>query len=694
MIVTVLAVVAGIVAAFVVAGIVSAIVRSAGRRSAVAADLSRRARRPLRAVLVVVAVWVVVVATTDASDAWVPPVQHALQIALIACVAWLIGALSFVAEDIALARYRIDVPDNRHARRVRTQVTVLRRVTVVVLVIAALAAILMTFDAARALGAGLLASAGLLSIVAGLAAQSSLANLFAGLQLAFTDAIRVDDVVVVDEEWGRIEEITLTYIVVHVWDDRRLILPSTHFTTTPFENWTRRAADLLGTVELDLDWSVPVDEMRAELARLLEDTDLWDRRVGILQVTEATGGYVRVRALASAIDAPTLFDLRCYVREGLVAWLQSAAPQGVPRTRLETVQDAPGARGGAAGAAAGSLGRRSGRPEAEQPAQGQPGDTQRLQLTQSDARLFTGSIDALERSRAFSGPGSDVIAEREQAATDSRGTPRVTGPVTVVGPPLPEPQGAGAHDVHGGRVPEGDAGVQGAAGLQGGAGQGGWFEDDAARADDARRAREDDRGREVERAREDRARVEAERARAETERARRDAERAAEQDRARRGTGNPERGADPYADPDVRTTTVMRPTPGEPSRAPSRTSVLPVEPDASGWRATWNLPGGEQLTGLPGRGDGPAAPERTSAFARETGPGRPAESAAPAPAAASQPSSPPVGTRRQRQAQSDETAVLGADDVQGYGEDRRRGTEGNEGTGGPPTARYDWRGGE
>ena len=164
-------------------------------------------------------------------DEWVPPVRHVLVILLIACVAWLIGALAFVAEDVALARYRIDVPDNRHARRVRTQVTVLRRVTVAVLVVAALAAILMTFEAARVFGTGLLASAGLLSIVAGLAAQSSLANLFAGLQLAFTDAIRVDDVVVVDDEWGRIEEITLTYIVVHVWDDRRLILPSTYFTT-------------------------------------------------------------------------------------------------------------------------------------------------------------------------------------------------------------------------------------------------------------------------------------------------------------------------------------------------------------------------------------------------------------------------------------------------------------------------------
>jgi hypothetical protein len=292
----------------------------------------------------------------------------------------------------------------------------------VVLVVCAIAGILLTFPSARALGASLLASAGLISIVAGLAAQSSLANMFAGLQLAFTDAIRVDDVVVIDDEWGRIEEITLTYVVVHVWDDRRLILPSTYFTTTPFENWTRRAADLLGTVELDLDWDVPVEQMRAELVRLLDHTDLWDRRVGVLQVTDAVGGYVRVRALASAVDAPTLFDLRCYVREGLVAWLQDVAPQAIPRSRWE----------GTAPVSAET--RRSRREEAASrptPVLPLPGawsgneadngtadDTMTITTGGHDARLFTGSIEALERSRHFSGPGQDVIDEREQTAED------------------------------------------------------------------------------------------------------------------------------------------------------------------------------------------------------------------------------------------------------------------------------------
>jgi small-conductance mechanosensitive channel len=652
--VTALAVVAGIIAAFVVAGIVSAVVRSAGRRSPVAADLARRCRRPLRAVLLVVAAWVALLLTTDTGDAWFPAVQHGLRVALIAATAWLVGMLAFVVEDAAVARFRVDVPDNRHARRVRTQVQVLRRVTVAVLVVGAVAAVLLTFQGARTFGAGLLASAGLISIVAGLAAQSSLANLFAGVQLAFTDAIRVDDVVVVDDEWGRIEEITLTYIVVHVWDDRRLILPSTYFTTTPFENWTRRAADLLGTVELDLDWAVPVEDMRGELARLLEATELWDRRVGILQVTEAVGGYVRVRALASAIDAPTLFDLRCYVREGLVAWLQESAPHGVPRTRLENVD-------AARLAATGKVARRT--RTATTPERPSPGDTQWLQ--QTDSRLFTGSIDALERSRAFAGPGSDVIAERESAAEG--GDPRADRaalPVRVVGPPLPA------------AAPEPEP-YRAAAPAQ----------PEPARTE----------------------RAYAEQAPAEptyaaptsaspvyTERPER-----ATAERALRSYVDPsapayaEPVARPYAAPertstagDVQSTTVMRPTPAEPTRAPSRSSVLPAEPDASAWRATWDLPGSEQLTALPASGAPrpSVAPERTSAYPHDT--------AQPWGEPAPQPTSPPLGTRRQRQAQPDATAVYSQEELDGYAETRHRSEAWDAETDGPPTSRYDWRGGE
>jgi hypothetical protein len=184
-----------------------------------------------------------------------------------------------------------------------------------------------------------LASAGLVSIVAGLAAQSTLANVFAGMQIAFSDAVRVDDVVIVEGEWGRIEEITLTYVVVHIWDDRRMVLPSTYFTSQPFQNWTRRNSELLGSVEFDLDWRVTPGEMRAELERILARTDLWDGRTSVLQVTDAVGGYVRVRILVTAIDAPTLFDLRCYIREEMVAWLYRSSPQSIPRARVRMVDE-------------------------------------------------------------------------------------------------------------------------------------------------------------------------------------------------------------------------------------------------------------------------------------------------------------------------------------------------------------------
>lgn len=486
--VTLGAVVAGVVAAFLLGSVLSALVRRVGHKSVLARDLSRRLRRPDRAVLMVIAVWVAVRLTTDPSDPWVPVVEHVLVIALIGVGAWWVGALAFVLEDSALQRYRIDTADNRHARRVRTQITVLRRLTVAVIVVCAIAAVLLTFPGARAAGASIFASAGLISIVAGLAAQTSLANIFAGMQIAFTDAIRVDDVVVLEGEWGRIEEITMTYVVVHLWDDRRLILPSTYFTTSPFQNWTRRAADLLGTVELDLDFEVPVGEMRTELKRLLALTDLWDERVGILQVTDAVGGLVRVRALVSAHDAPTLFDLRCYVREGLVDWVQRAAPWGLPRTRFEgtgstgsddagepaereertvasaegTPEEQPaeeaswdgagdhpvpparpprlpaerGARRADAPVVLGTI-RRSGRAGAspsDDPTRlmgavgtdgagpvrarvvgvGEHGEE--TASTAAESALFSGSAEGEQRSRAFAGPGQDVIEERERTA--------------------------------------------------------------------------------------------------------------------------------------------------------------------------------------------------------------------------------------------------------------------------------------
>jgi small-conductance mechanosensitive channel len=276
-----------------------------------------------------------------------------------------------------------------------------RRIGVALIAIVALGSIMLTFPAIQALGAGLLASAGVISIVAGLAAQTSLVNVFAGIQLAFTDAIRVDDVVVVQKEWGRIEEITLTYVVVHIWDDRRLILPSTYFTTTPFENWTRRQSEVMGTVEFDLDWRAPVEAMRAELKKVLATTELWDKRVGILQITDATAGFVRVRILVSAGDSASLFDLRCLIREELVLFLQQEYPTALPHVRLESMPSTADPA----------------RPAARRPGKLSAADetAARLPSDPHDSQLFTGSIEAVQRSRAFSGPGEDVFEDRDKS---------------------------------------------------------------------------------------------------------------------------------------------------------------------------------------------------------------------------------------------------------------------------------------
>jgi small-conductance mechanosensitive channel len=324
--------------AIAVTAIVALVVRLIARRKRWPGALVRRARIPFRIVLVVLLLWTAMAATLPATD-WLPALNQTFLILAIASGAWLLCGLALFAEDVALARYRIDRPDNRIARRARTQVLILRRLAMAAIIVLAAGAILLTFPGAQAVGASVLASAGIVSIIAGLAAQSTLANVFAGMQIAFSDAIRVDDVVIVENEWGRIEEITLTYVVVHIWDDRRMVLPSTYFTSQPFQNWTRRNSELLGSVEFDLDWRVTPGEMRAELERILARTELWDERVSVLQVTDAVGGFVRVRILVTAVDAPTLFDLRCFVREEMIAWLYRSSPQSIPRTRVRMVDE-------------------------------------------------------------------------------------------------------------------------------------------------------------------------------------------------------------------------------------------------------------------------------------------------------------------------------------------------------------------
>lgn len=369
---------------------------------------SRVARLPLRLALCLIGVRIALALTTD-DGGWRSAVDHLLLIALMGSLAWLAVAVLLIVEALVLSRYSVDVADNRRARRLRTQMILARRIAVALIVVLAVGSVMLTFPAIQALGAGLLASAGVISIVAGLAAQTSLVNVFAGMQLAFTDAIRVDDVVVVQKEWGRIEEITLTYVVVHIWDDRRLILPSTYFTTTPFENWTRRQSEVMGTVEFDLDWRAPIEDMRAELRTVLDGTALWDERVGILQITDATGGYVRVRILVSAADSAALFDLRCVIREAMVTFLQQGHPESLPHMRWEPVQPAPARAMPRQPAVESSESVESS--ETVEP--GRPVHA-RQQSDPQDSQLFTGSLEAIERSRAFTGPGEEVFEDRDK----------------------------------------------------------------------------------------------------------------------------------------------------------------------------------------------------------------------------------------------------------------------------------------
>jgi small-conductance mechanosensitive channel len=268
-------------------------------------------------------------------------VFHVLLLALVAAGAWLAVQVVRVAEDALMRRYDVEVPDNLRARRARTQIQVLGRVVIVTIVGLALVSMLLTFPEARTVGASLLASAGIVGVIVGVAARSTVGNLIAGLQIAFAEPIRLDDAVVVEGEWGNIEEITLTYVVVRIWDRRRLVLPCSYFVEHPIENWTRYSADIVGTVHLHVDYTTPVEEVRAEFEQVLAASKLWNGQTAVLQVVDTTERTMVLRALVSADSAPTAWDLRCEVRERLLAWLQQQRPGALPRVRAELEAPAP-----------------------------------------------------------------------------------------------------------------------------------------------------------------------------------------------------------------------------------------------------------------------------------------------------------------------------------------------------------------
>jgi small-conductance mechanosensitive channel len=262
-------------------------------------------------------------------------VSHTLGVWTIAAVAWLSIRMTAMARDVILSRYDITARDNLKARRVYTQLRVFERVLVIMIGVIAVAAILMTFRTVRQVGVSILASAGVIGLIVGFAAQRSIATILAGLQIAVTQPIRLGDAVVVEGEWGKIEEITLTYVVLRIWDDRRLVVPITYFIEKPFQNWTRTDAQLLAPVYIHADYQLPVEAVRQELRRIVAANPLWDGRVCRLQVTDARADSIQLRALASAADSSQAWNLRCEVREKLIEFLRENFPESLPRTRID-----------------------------------------------------------------------------------------------------------------------------------------------------------------------------------------------------------------------------------------------------------------------------------------------------------------------------------------------------------------------
>lgn len=264
---------------------------------------------------------------------------------LIVSFAWGLVRVVNMGEYLIQQHYQLHDDDNLRVRKLFTQLQFVRKIVVSLIFFLAASLILMSFATVRKIGAGLLTSAGIASVIVGFAAQRSIGNLLAGFQIAFTQPIRIDDVLVVEGEWGRVEEITFTYVVLRIWDERRLVLPINYFIEKPFQNWTRTGSQLLGTVFLYTDYTIPVEAMRTELKRVVAAHPLWDKRVCVLQVTDSKERTLELRLLVSAASSSQAFDLRCAVREQMVAFVQQHYPECLPKTRTLTEPDShPGGR--------------------------------------------------------------------------------------------------------------------------------------------------------------------------------------------------------------------------------------------------------------------------------------------------------------------------------------------------------------
>lgn len=259
---------------------------------------------------------------------------HINTILIILGFTWCLLVLTGILKRVFLKQFDISQENNLRARKVYTQLNILQKIVNFIIIILGIGLILVSFEPIRKIGVGLFASAGVAGIIIGFSAQKAIGTLVAGIQIAFAQPFRLDDAVVVEGEWGWIEEINLTYVVVRIWDQRRLVLPTTYFLEKPFQNWTRTSADIIGSVFLYTDYSVPFDALREELDRILENTPLWDKKVKVLQVTDAKERTVESRILVSAKNSPTAWDLRVHVREKMIEFLQKNYPAALPRTRV------------------------------------------------------------------------------------------------------------------------------------------------------------------------------------------------------------------------------------------------------------------------------------------------------------------------------------------------------------------------
>lgn len=323
------------------------VARRAARHYVLAETVVRYTRRPARLLVPLLLVHVVVADAPEALTGLVA-LRQALSIAVILLITTLVTRLISAFADVVAMRHPTSVADNLRARSVHTQVRVLARTAMFIVALLGVGSALMTFPNVRQVGASLLASAGLAGIVAGLAARPVLGNLIAGLQIALAQPIRIDDVLIVDNEWGRVEEITETYVVMRIWDDRRLIIPLEYLIQHPFQNWTRRTSDLIGSVFLWVDYRMPLPPLREALQRMVEAAPEWDRRVCVLQVVDVSEHAMQLRVLVSTRDAGLGWELRCKVREQLIFYLQAEFPDMLPRVRA-TLSRGDGERGAVAG---------------------------------------------------------------------------------------------------------------------------------------------------------------------------------------------------------------------------------------------------------------------------------------------------------------------------------------------------------